>query len=87
LLLHARAFRKEKKEKERLLAWLQANIMNRLRWSKSTPKVSVSQLLGEKVVIPASRDAFIQSMKDDAERAAKDSTEMDDRWPLLPLER
>jgi len=29
-----------------MLAWHCANLMNRLRWSKSTPTVTVSTLLG-----------------------------------------
>ena len=69
LLLHSKAFDQELKYKQRQSAWLQANIMNRLRQTRRTPVVTPRQLLGEAVKeAPSTKEEFILKARADAAR-------------------
>lgn len=74
LQLRADVYRQKRDRETHLLAWLQANIMNRLRWTKTTPKVTVDGLLGRPSRTPSSKEQLIMEMRREVDRMAERKT-------------
>lgn len=62
------AYRENVEQNREFLAWVQINIMNRLRWSRKTPRVTMNDILGREPVEFATKEELLESFREDERR-------------------